>query len=304
MGLVTQVTPQTAGAILRDLQKKGRNSRREIGLSRKQSKLKSRFGTDDRTESEKTLHWRRLAEFGSYIGQAVGFFGAVYSVYRLIYNPSLEGIVNTLFFVGLLLGFEFLERWTSDEFWDAKAAGQFSIRFFIINFVVIWGISTVISAGGIYLVSKDTHGDPQLYDDPQVAAIRAEIATLRAENEDYKNGSQYRVSGGKDKGEIRWGIQESIVANDNQIAKLNATLSERYNVTASVDEAAVAYHKTLGNSRLMLMMFLFLFARIIFETSMWYRSKWDRIKYAEDVASGEIDDPEFLAYLRGQLGKA
>lgn len=306
MGVATTtvVTPQNAGVVLRELSKRGRVSARKAGLSRKQAKLQARFGTDDRTESEKTIHWRRLAEAGSYIGQAVGFFGATYSVYRLIYNYSLEGIVNTLFFVVLLLGFEFLERWTSDEFWDAKAAGQFSIRFFIINFVVIWGISTAISAGGIYLVSKDTHGDPQLYNDPKVAAIRQDIAKLQADIKDYKTGEQYRVHGGEDDGQLRWNIEQTIIKKEDQIATLQGTLTDRFGVTASVDADAIQYHKTLGDSRLILMMFLFLFARVIFETSMWYRSKWDRLKYAEDVASGAVKDPEFLAYLQGHMGKA
>jgi hypothetical protein len=300
MSTLLKHSPENAHAILRELGKRGKKARINNQNSRKQENLKSRFGTDDRTYSEKNLRWRNLSEYGSYLGQLISVSGAGYSVIKLIYEPSIGGWMATILFVAALLVFEAIQRWTSDEFWDRKEAGDFSLKYAFLNFVVIWGMSAILTLGGIFFLSKDTQGDPMMYNDPQVASIRSQIEKLEAENTDYKTNSKYQVSGGKDKGEIRWEFQQAIGSNTRQIEALNASLNDRFGVTAMIDLDAMNYHKLVGESRMWLYVGLSFLCLVLFEVCMWYRSKYDRIKYTEDVLSGEIEDPGFLAYLRGK----
>lgn len=300
MNTALKMSPENAAAIVRDMHKRGRSANREQGVTRKQQNLKSRFGTDTRTYSEKNLRWRRLAEVGSYLGQFISVSGAGYSVIKLIYEPTPGGWFSVFLFLGALVMFEMLQRWTSDEFWDRKERGEFSYAYAFLNFVVIWGLSALFTLGGIFFLSKDTQGDPQMYNDPTVASIRAEIDQLRAANNDYKNGKQYRVSSGKDAGEIRWKFQQAIADNEAQIASLSESLSSRYGVTAAIDMKSLEYHQLVSESRTWLFVGLSVLCLILFEVCMWYRSKWDHIKYTEDVLSGAINDPEYYDYLRGK----
>lgn len=303
MNTALKATPHNAAAIVREMHKRGRGAKREMGVTKKQQRLKNRFGTDERTYCEKNKHWRDLAEFMSYLGQFISVSGAGYSVGKFIYEPTVGGILSVFLFALLLIGFEALQRWTSDEHWDKWAEGNFSFGSAFLNFGVILPLSILLTLGGIFFFSKDTQEDPQMYADPEVASIRAEIAALRAENEDYKTNDQYKVSSGKDAGEIRWNVSQMIASNTEQIATLTSSLQERFGVTAAIDKAAFEYHQLASETRTWFMLGMSLLALLVFEISMWYRSKYDHIKYAEDVLSGTIQDPGYYALLQGKPSK-
>jgi len=296
-----KLKPQNAEAILREMNRKGKTGKRVTHESNKHSRLKKRFGKDDRTYSAQNKHWRRLAGIISVIAQLVSLSGAIYCLAKFVLEPTIGGVFSTLLFTSLLIGLEFLQRWTSDEFWDRAVAGVFSWSYAFINFGIIWGISALITIAGIYFISKDTQGDPQMFDDPQVSAIRAQIADLKTQNEDYKTQDQYKVSGGRDQGEIRYSFQKAIESNTSQIATLTNSLNERFGVTAQIDKESFEYHQLESSARTWFYIGFCGAALILFELCMWYRSKYDRIEYTEGVLSGEIDDDEYLADL---LGKA
>jgi len=300
MNQALKYTPNNAQAILKKMHQSGRNGKRVIHESTRYSRLKKRFGVDDRSYSSRNKHWRQLAGVFSVIAQLVSLSGAFYCVAKFVMEPTWGGIFSTVLFVALLIGFEFLQRWTSDEFWDRLVAGVISWGYAFVNFIIIWGLSAAITLAGIYFISKDTQGDPHLFNDPQVASIRSEIAALQAENEDYKTNPQYKVSGGRDKGEIRYAFQGSIASNTKQITALTTSLNQRFGVTAAIDLESLEYHKLTSGARTWFYIGFSCLALLIFELCMWYRSKYDRIEYTEGVLSGYIDDPGYLNALRGK----
>lgn len=280
--------PENAAAIVRELNRGARRQKGEIHQVSKVERLKRRFGADDRLYSEKNRHWKQLANVISYVAQLVSISGAFYMLFRFVYEPTPGGVFSIVLFGAIMFGFELLQRWTSDEFWDRLALGIFSAQYAFLNFGIIWALSAAITLGGFYFGSRDTNPDPQMYDDPQVASIRADIAALEADIKDYKTNDQYKVSSGKDKGEIRWKFQGAIADKENQIASLTSSLQSRFGVAASIDADNLEYHKLTSETRTWFYVGLSFLVLAIFEICMWYRSKYDRIRLAELELSGEL----------------
>lgn len=280
--------PENAAAIVREMNRQARREKGDVSNVDRATKLQRRFGADDRLFTEKNLHWKQLANVISYLAQFVSLAGAAYMVFKFIYEPTVGGYISLFLFAGILIGFELLQRWTSDEFWDRFALGSFSMKYAFLNFGVIWTLSVAITLAGFYFGSRDTTSDPQMFDDPVVAGIRADIAALEAKNDDYKTNDQYKVSAGRDQGEIRWKFQETIAANEAQIATLTQSLNDRFGVTASIDLESIEYHKLTSQTRTWFFLILALAVLIIFEVCMWYRSYYDRIALLELQLSGDL----------------
>lgn len=320
MGLLAQ---HDAVSLIAKRNSNRRDSTVSFGREAKKSKLKRRFGTDDRTWTEKTKVWKNISLYGSFFCQFVFFAAASYLSYKVFYEPNLAGIVNTTAGCGFIAFLAYVQYLTSDGFWDRKARGEFNISFAFLNFVVIWGAVAAVCIGGTFLYGVDAKQDPQLTEHPAVAGIRAEIAankeqiaSLQAENSAISNAPKtdpsVYVQHGKDKGARRHNVQNEVTARTKSINEIQAAnteltkaLATQYGVSAEIQKGDVAISQKVESAKIWFRIGMMLIMLICFEVARRFLSKWEEVYYAEQVMAGNIHDPEYRrALVAAQSGKA
>lgn len=306
--------PENALTILHKRKKIGSENRMTFGKERKKRKLKNRHGTDTRTYTEKNKMWQRLSIFVSYFSQFVFFASASYFCYSMFWAPTFDGIITTVGGVGFIALLAVIQFLTSDGFWDSMAEGEFNISYFVLNFIVIWGLVAAIAVGGTFLHGNDNKSDPQMFNNPNVAAIRADIqanknsiASLESENNDLSTDSQYKVKSGKDKGVVRHTYQKQISTNKVSISSLviaNTKLAEslltQYGVSAGIDTPNATLNNKIQSSKIWMRVGMVVILLMAFEKARQYKSKYDRVKYTEMVLAGEMEDEDYYNLLIGK----
>jgi hypothetical protein len=302
--------------LLRERNKERGASMVVVKNNRREKKLKQRYGTDTRKWTEKNRLWKIIAVAVSYFAQLVFVLGAGYLAYRLFWEYNFAGIVNTAGAIFFIIVVAISQYHTSDNFHDRWARGDFSVKFFILNFIVIWGVVAAIGVGGVFLHGNDSKADPSRYNNPEVAAIRSDVAANDEKIAKYQErvdqinsapttDKSYYVQGGSDKGQLRYNVEAErtkLMASIEQLESSNSAhsqmLASEYQTSARIDEGRVTFHEKVENSKVYARCIVTLIFLIAFEIARWYDSKWNENEYAEGVWEGRYHDPEYYAALK------
>lgn len=263
----------------------------------KEQKFARRFEGDTRPYSERNAGHRATANFLSYFFQIASISGAAYGAYKMFWDWSFMGCV--LFGAALvaLFFYERLARWTSDKFWDERAAGRFDLRFAVLNFCIIWSIGVLLTLGGVYFISNDTATGPggsASSNDPayiamskQLSEAKADVSKAEKRLSDFKKDPNNLCSdGGKkvvcyNRRKALGRYDAAVVTAEERVSSVSKQMEARFGVIAAYDAEAMAYWLTVKNSRLYVQIGMFFAFLFLFEVCMWYRSKYDIMCYWE-----------------------
>lgn len=263
-----------------------------------EEKRRRRFEGDTRPYSERNAGHRSNANFLSYFFQLVSISGAVYGAYRMFWDWSIMGGLMLAFSLIVLWQYERLARWTSDRFWDERAAGRYDLKFAFLNFGVIWTIGLALTIGGAYFLLNDVQPDPDgsiSATDPAYVQMQTEVKNARL---DVKRAEKRVADFKKDRNNLckdngKWVVchrmlkalsqlDGAIATAENRVSDATAQMSARFGSIKVLDDRATAYHLTVVDSRFYVQIGLFLVCLILFEVCMWYRSKYDMMLFWEE----------------------
>lgn len=267
----------------------------------KEEKLKRRFEGDTRPYTERNAHHRKTANGLSYFFQLASISGAAYGAYRLFWSWDIQGIAITMFALTALFFYERLARWTSDKFWDERAAGRFDLRFAFLNFGVIWSVGAMLTVGGMYYFSNDTATGPggsASTNDPAYIAMSKELSDAKASVTKAegrvasfkKDPNNLTKSNGKTVVMYRRlptlsKLEAAVVTAEARVTTVSEQMKTRFGVIAMYDAEQMAYWQTVKASKVWAQMGMFLIFLVLFEVCMWYRSKYDMMEYWETLYS-------------------
>lgn len=263
-----------------------------------EEKRKRRFEGDTRPYSERNAGHRATANFLSYFFQLVSISGAVYGAYRMFWDASAMGGVLLAFALVVLWQYEKLARWTSDKFWDERAAGRYDLKFAALNFGVIWSIGLLLTIGGVYFLLNDVQpeaDDSISVNDPAYVQMQAQVANARNDiKKAEKRVADFKTDRSnlcKDNGQ--WVVchrrlnalsklDGAIVVAEERLTSATAQMTARFGSIKILDDRATAYHLNVVDGRFYAQIGLFIFCLLMFEVCMWYRSKYDMMLYWEE----------------------
>jgi len=265
----------------------------------KEEKLRRRFEGDTRPYSERNAGHRGTANFLSYFFQIASISGAAYGAYRALFSFDVQGMFMFGVAITALFFYEQLARWTSDKFWDERAAGRFDLKFALLNFGLIWSVGVLLTLGGVYYFSNDTAAGPGgsvASNDPEfIAASKrlatAEAAVVKAEKRvaDFKTDPSNLCSeGGKkvvcyNRRKALGQYDAAVVKAEGVVASVSSQMESRFGVIAVYDKQQMEYAMTVQSSRLYVQIGMFGVFLVLFEVCMWYRSKYDMMLYWEGL---------------------
>lgn len=263
-----------------------------------EEKRKRRFEGDTRPYSERNAGHRRTANALSYFFQLVSISGAVYGAYRMFWDASIMGGALLGFALVVLWQYEKLARWTSDKFWDERAAGRYDLKFAAMNFGVIWSVGLMLTIGGVYFLFNDVQpeaDDSISVNDPAYVQMQAQVANAR---NDIKKAERRVADFKKDDSNLckdngKWVVcynrrkamgklDGAIVTAENRLTAATEQMAARFGSIKILDDRATAYHLNVVDGRFYAQIGLFIFCLLMFEVCMWYRSKYDMMLYWEE----------------------
>lgn len=263
-----------------------------------EEKRKRRFEGDTRPYSERNAGHRGTANFLSYFFQFVSISGALYGAYRMFWDYSIMGGVVLGFAIVVLYHYEKLARWTSDRFWDERAAGRYDLKFAFLNFGVIWTVGMALTVGGAYFLLNDVkpeHNDSISASDPAYIQMQKQVEDARA---DVKNAEQRVAAFKTDRSNLckdggKWVVcynrrsalgklDGAIVTAEERLTSATQQMSARFGSIKILDDRETEYYLTVVDSRFYAQIGIFFFCLLMFEVCMWYRSKYDMMLYWEE----------------------
>jgi hypothetical protein len=263
-----------------------------------EEKRKRRFEGDTRPYSERNAGHRTTANNLSYFFQLVSISGAVYGAYRMFWDASIMGGVLLGFALVVLWQYEKLARWTSDKFWDERAAGRYDLKFAALNFGVIWSIGLLLTVCGVYFLLNDVQPEADgsiSVNDPAYVQMQAQVANAR---NDIKKADDRVADFKKDRSNLckdngKWVVcynrrkamgklDGAIVTAENRLTAATDQMAARFSSMKILDDRATEYHLNVVDGRFYAQIGLFIFCLLMFEVCMWYRSKYDMMLYWEE----------------------
>jgi hypothetical protein len=222
----------------------------------------------------------------------------VYGAYRMFWDASIMGGVSLGFALVVLWQYEKLARWTSDKFWDERAAGRYDLKFAALNFGVIWSIGLLLTVCGVYFLLNDVQPEADgsiSSSDPAYVQMQKQVADAR---NDIKKAEK-RVSVFKEersnlcKDSGKWVVcynrrkalgllDGAIVTAENRLTAATEQMTSRFGSLKILDDRATEYHLNVVDGRFYAQIGLFVFCLFMFEFCMWYRSKYDMMLYWEE----------------------
>ncbi len=269
-----------------------------------QDKKRRRFEQYQQRFDKKNLCWyernqskKIIALVISYVANIASILGLGYTVVIIMQSFGVHNeYIAWALAVPFMALFEYIKRYFSDAFWDfyhssidkaKQTIDRISWPNFLINFILIFGLSLAGSVGGIYWFAKEKGPEAKyigLSSDPNASALLTEVEEKKAAYDQFIKDPGNHNS----KGEFYYKLLGQKNKMLDEIQEKEKLLNSQYGIIAIDNKEIKADWKTKTKFRIIAALLITIFFEIIFEVCMSFLSRFDYEEYKYLLASGDL----------------
>lgn len=245
----------------------------------RKEKLRRRFEKGDFCTQNKA--WRFICSLVSYVVQILSALTCYYGVYYALNFVTSSPIFAMLFTAVLLIAMLWVQRESSDRFWDNFwQTSKIDYKWIVLSASIAL-ISAAGSTFGIYKGIEENVAE---------AAVITNDSTLLALQSNQDKIAQDIALAQKTrwKGTVTSDSQKAIKSFAKTQSKLVEALLLRQSTVDGKNEVIEAEHKKDVFQAILFCVILYLLLELIFEVCMSFASKYDYIKYLESLSPSEL----------------
>ena len=284
-----------------------------------QDKKRRRFERYQQRFDKKNLCWyernhskKIIALVVSYVANIASILGLGYTVVIIMQSFGVHNeYIAWALAVPFMALFEYIKRYFSDAFWDfyhssidkaKQTIDRISWPNFLINFILIFGLSLAGSVGGIYWFAKEKGPEAKyigLSSDPNASALLTEVEEKKAAYDQFIKDPGNHNS----KGEFYYKLLGQKNKMLDEIQEKEKLLDSQYGIIAIDNQEIKADWKTKTKFRIIAALLITIFFEIIFEVCMSFLSRFDYEEYKYLLASGDLtkSKPERIINLASDI---